>query len=526
MCVCVCVHKHGLTILPYSMLSDLLLAMGEALRGPFGETPPPPGPPLGPHFGPPLGPPIGPPLGPPLGPLEACREYNSNHSLHTADYELAETPKVIAGALTFFVVLPFVLFHFPFFPIGPTAIVLTGACLMVITGVITQDEAYEVLGQKENLTTLFLLLGMMLLAQFFERELIINKFLCKVLRKDTTFEKYVLWICLMTFPLAALFTNDVTCVIITPMILKVWKKQKRARVELDIVLLAIATSADIGSVTTTFGNPQMALIAAKTIPPVYHQSRLDLHRCMVFLLFPAVIGLGVNYVLLVAFYRWRSNRLGNKNNMDADENITIETPNIPHDKLPGKIGELPEIVIPSPSKNHPDEVGGKRDDETNSIFLTRQEENENRIQHGSFCISGQTMGALHRAPKTSSETLPHSEKGSCPLADSAAQMVDMSKVSANLAGCQTGSDAFLSEFTPKSKNNLGTPCKTKDMHHFAPSDSSLFRTILFCLLVMAMFGFFFSGNLIHVNMGKKIFLSSLSYLFTLQPAVLTYIFTF
>ena len=86
--------------------------------------------------------------------------------------------------------------------------------------------------------------------------------------------------------------------------------------------------------------------------------------------------------------------------------------------------------------------------------------------------------------------------------------------------------SFCPSVTPKSKNDLGTPSKTKDMHHFAPSDSSLFRTILFCLLVMAMFGFFFSGNLIHVNMGKKIFLSSLSYLFTLQPAVLTYIFTF
>jgi Na+/H+ antiporter NhaD/arsenite permease-like protein len=46
--------------------------------------------------------------------------------------------------------------------------------------------------------------------------------------------------------LAALFTNDVACVILTPLILKKWIEQSRDKNELNTLLLALATQANIG----------------------------------------------------------------------------------------------------------------------------------------------------------------------------------------------------------------------------------------------------------------------------------------
>ncbi|ESP02242.1 hypothetical protein LOTGIDRAFT_224982 [Lottia gigantea] len=221
------------------------------------------------------------------------------------DYTLADTTKVVCGSLSFLLILPFVLFQIRKFPIGTTTAVLTGACLMVISNVLSQKGVYHLLGETENLRTIFLLLGMMILSQFFEREKMIGKILKLLLKEDHSFTNYVWRVNLVTFIFSALFTNDAACVVLTPIFLNYWTKQNRRQAELQTLLLAIATSSNIGSVTTIFGNPQMALIASRTDNPLYRESTLTLVRSLIYLGIPAIIAFFINWGFLILHYRVR-----------------------------------------------------------------------------------------------------------------------------------------------------------------------------------------------------------------------------
>ncbi|XP_050418719.1 uncharacterized protein LOC126832081 [Patella vulgata] len=246
--------------------------------------------------------------GPPA-PGQICANYNGSGSLGAhfqLDYTLADTTKVVCGSLSFLLVLPFVLFEIKCFPIGTTTSVLTGAALMVITTVLTQEDVYHLLGETENLRTIFLLLGMMLLAQFFEREKMIGKILKMSLKESHSFANYIWRVSLVTFIFAALFTNDAACVVLTPIFLKYWEKQKRKPAELQTLLLAIATSANIGSVTTIFGNPQMALIASRTDTEMFRLSTLTLVRSIIYLGVPALIAFFINFGFLMLHFEVRS----------------------------------------------------------------------------------------------------------------------------------------------------------------------------------------------------------------------------
>ena len=57
----------------------------------------------------------------------------------------------------------------------------------------------------------------------------------------------------------------------------------RNPLEMETILLAIASSSNIGSVQTVFGNPQLALIAATTSAEHFASSRLDLLRSLLYL---------------------------------------------------------------------------------------------------------------------------------------------------------------------------------------------------------------------------------------------------
>ncbi|CAF1384813.1 unnamed protein product [Didymodactylos carnosus] len=154
--------------------------------------------------------------------------------------------QIVLGCLTFFLVLPFVLFHFHRFPIGSTGAVLTGAMLMVICTVLSQDTVYTIIGDKNNLKTIFLLWGMMMISQYFEREKLIDYLLNILFRPGLHFIGCLFRLSIIDACLSALFTNDVACVILTPLILTKWTEQKRDIHELNTLLLCLATMANIG----------------------------------------------------------------------------------------------------------------------------------------------------------------------------------------------------------------------------------------------------------------------------------------
>lgn len=201
----------------------------------------------------------------------------------------------ITGTIIFFIVWPFVVLDMPFFPIGRPAAALIGALLMVVFNVVNQTQVYLIEGEKGNLQTLYLLIGMMLLSYYFDREGLLTILSLKIFGEASNSSfKSILWkVCILTALLSAFITNDAACVLITPLLINQFTKQGRDRKELLPLTLGIATSANIGSAATVFGNPQNSFIASN--------ADVALIDFIIAELPAAVLGVFVNIGLLYLF---------------------------------------------------------------------------------------------------------------------------------------------------------------------------------------------------------------------------------
>lgn len=217
--------------------------------------------------------------------------------------------KAVAGSLIFFLLFPFLLFHFKFFPVKSTTVAIFGAVLMVLFNVVTQKEVYEVIGLQSNLMTILLLLGMMLIGEYIEREQLFAHILRRLLPPEIGFTGFLFRIGSFVFLLASLFTSEGAAVMITPVLLKCWKELERPRIELETLLIAIATTANVGGASTYFGSMMLALISSKTHETSYQNSLLNLRTCLKYLVLPAVLCFWVNYALLLLHFWVRSRRM-------------------------------------------------------------------------------------------------------------------------------------------------------------------------------------------------------------------------
>ena len=165
-------------------------------------------------------------------------------------------------------------------PLNRPAAALLGAVLMVSTGVMTPERAYRAV----NYDTLVLLLGMMLisaylyLAHFFEWAADV------VLKFSHTPQRLLLFLTLISGILSALLVNDTICLMLTPLVVAVIR---RGKLPLLPFLIALATSANIGSVATLVGNPQNMIIG--------HFSRIPFSEFARSLAPAALVGLAINF---------------------------------------------------------------------------------------------------------------------------------------------------------------------------------------------------------------------------------------
>jgi Na+/H+ antiporter NhaD/arsenite permease-like protein len=168
-------------------------------------------------------------------------------------------------------------------PLNRPAAAMLGAVLMVSTGVMTPDRAYGAI----NYDTLVLLLGMMLisaylyLARFFEWAADV------VLKYSRTPGRLLLYLTLTSGILSALLVNDTICLMLTPLVVAVIK---RSKLPLLPFLIALPTSANIGSVATLVGNPQNMIIG--------HFSHIPFSKFARSLAPAAIIGLAINFGIL------------------------------------------------------------------------------------------------------------------------------------------------------------------------------------------------------------------------------------
>ncbi|KAD2805468.1 hypothetical protein E3N88_38845 [Mikania micrantha] len=203
---------------------------------------------------------------------------------------MAPTVKVVLGSIAFAVFWVLAVFPaVPFMPIGRTAGSLLGAMLMVLFQVLTPDQAYESI----DLPILGLLFGTMVVSVYLERADMF-KYLGKMLSWKSKGPKDLLCrICLFSAISSAFFTNDTSCVVLTEFVLKIAKQQNLPP---HPFLLALASSANIGSATTPIGNPQNLVIAL--------QSKIPFGKFLFGIVLATVVGICVNTLILLCMF-WK-----------------------------------------------------------------------------------------------------------------------------------------------------------------------------------------------------------------------------
>ncbi|KAG2700509.1 hypothetical protein I3843_06G000900 [Carya illinoinensis] len=201
---------------------------------------------------------------------------------------LATSVNVVLGSLAFAIFWVLAVFpSVPFLPIGRTAGSLLGAMLMVIFRIITPNQAYDAI----DLPILGLLFGTMLVSVYLERADMF-KYLGKLLSwKSKGAKDLIFRICLISAISSAFFTNDTSCVVLTEFVLKIARQHKLPP---HPFLLALASSANIGSSVTPIGNPQNLVIAI--------QSKISFGNFLIGILPAMLLGVVANGVILICMY--------------------------------------------------------------------------------------------------------------------------------------------------------------------------------------------------------------------------------
>ncbi len=171
-------------------------------------------------------------------------------------------------------------------------IALVGATLMLVTGVLSLDDAVS--PQSIDFKTLLLLFGMMIVVGALRLSGGFERLAALALRHISTPRGLLAATIALSGLLSAFLINDVVCVALTPLVLHLAR-----RLKFDPLphLIGLATAANIGSTGTITGNPQNIYIGA--------HSGIAYLRFAERLLPIALAGLVLNYVVVALVYQGR-----------------------------------------------------------------------------------------------------------------------------------------------------------------------------------------------------------------------------
>lgn len=171
-------------------------------------------------------------------------------------------------------------------------IALVGGILILVSGVLSLEQAVS----KESIDfkTLFLLFGMMVVVGVHRLAGSFERLTRMALRRITTPKGLLAWTIGLSGVLSAVLINDVVCLALTPLVVKLAR-----RLKFDPLphLIGLATAANIGSTGTITGNPQNIYIGA--------HSSISYLRFAARLLPMALLGLGLTYLVVCLIYRAR-----------------------------------------------------------------------------------------------------------------------------------------------------------------------------------------------------------------------------
>jgi Na+/H+ antiporter NhaD/arsenite permease-like protein len=170
----------------------------------------------------------------------------------------------------------------------PSAAMIGGA-LMVLLGVVPFGEA---LRTAINWETIVLLLGMMVVVAYLKLARFFEWVSTWILLRAGTPKRLLGLLIVASGLLSALFVNDTICILFTPVVLGA---VLRAGLNPVPFLIALVTSANIGSVMTLTGNPQNMLVGIF--------SNIPYGRFFLLMAPIGVVGLFLDWVILRGLYR-------------------------------------------------------------------------------------------------------------------------------------------------------------------------------------------------------------------------------
>ncbi|KAG8083890.1 hypothetical protein GUJ93_ZPchr0010g10218 [Zizania palustris] len=203
---------------------------------------------------------------------------------------LASLSKVVMGSVAFGVFWMLAVFpSVPFLPIGRTAGALLGAVLMIVFHVISADDAYASI----DLPILGLLFATMVVGGYLKNAGMFKHLGRLLAWRSQGGRDLMCRVCVVTALTSALFTNDTCCVVLTEFVLELAAERN---LPVKPFLLALATSANIGSSATPIGNPQNLVIA--------FNSKISFISFLLGILPAMLAGMGVNMIMLLCMY-WK-----------------------------------------------------------------------------------------------------------------------------------------------------------------------------------------------------------------------------
>lgn len=173
-------------------------------------------------------------------------------------------------------------------PIDRPAGALIGAVLAVLSGELTAEQA----GAAVDKSTLVLLFAVMGMGAFLSTDGFFERAAPRIAARARSRAGLIGVLVWGAGALSALITNDAVCVLAAPVVVDWIRRWKLPRLPF---LLALATSANTGSVATLVGNPQNMLCGSL--------GHLSFRVFLVHMLPVAIVGLAINHALLLLLFR-------------------------------------------------------------------------------------------------------------------------------------------------------------------------------------------------------------------------------
>jgi Na+/H+ antiporter NhaD/arsenite permease-like protein len=143
----------------------------------------------------------------------------------------------------------------PFFRVDRTGVAIIGAAAMVVTGVVSWDQAVA----HVDFHTLALLFGMMIVTAYLRLSGFFALVIAWGTRRARTPLGLLLAVVVASGVLSALFVNDVVCLVLAPLVVELTRQLALPAVP---YLIALTAASNVGSVATLTGNPQNMLIGS------------------------------------------------------------------------------------------------------------------------------------------------------------------------------------------------------------------------------------------------------------------------